>query len=264
MISRNYNDVALLITHYNRSGSLKRLLNKFRDLNFIFGEIIVSDDGSRPEHFQKLQELEKEFEFKLIATSENKGLGNNINKGQDAVTKPYTLYVQEDFVPKDAFIDRFEKSLEIMQNHIEIDIVRYYGYVIYPYSKPFEHGFRLMNFNFLYPGYFKFYVYSDHPHLRRSNFFDKFGRYMEGVNGDVTEYNMCLSFLKNDGQGIFYPGISDLFDQLNNADEPSTASFRQDWKLSPNILIKTLRLGYLQYKTLKFHIDLLKYPEKQQ
>ena len=82
--------VTLLITHYNRSNSLQRLLISLIEQDCTFGEIIVSDDSSTPEHQAKLKQLQTIYTFKLIGTIQNKGLGNNINKGQDAVTKPYT------------------------------------------------------------------------------------------------------------------------------------------------------------------------------
>ena len=42
--------VTLLVTVYNRSRSLDRLLDAFKQLNCHFGDIVVSDDGSKPEH----------------------------------------------------------------------------------------------------------------------------------------------------------------------------------------------------------------------
>lgn len=260
MQNRAFNNVSLLITHYNRSGSLKRLLAKFQDLNCSFGEIIVSDDCSKPEHLEKLQKLKDQFNFKLVTTPVNKGLGNNINKGQDAVTLPYTLYVQEDFVPKDIFPDHFTDALELMEHHPEMDIARFYAYFPYAYRKPFEKSFEEMVFKIWYPGYMKFYCYSDHPHLRRSGFLRKFGRYKEGVNVDIAEYNMSLAFLKEGGRGFIFNKIDGLFDQMNNADEPSTASYRKDWKNKSNLLIQLLRKAYLQYKTIKFHKDFFSYP----
>lgn len=262
MSKNSFENVSLLITHYNRSSSLLRLLNKLQELGIAFGEIIVSDDCSNPDHLSKLRQMETVYGFKLVTTPINRGLGNNINKGQDLATKDYTLYVQEDFVPTESFAEHFIDALSLMNDHAELDIARFYGYVRYPYSKPFEKGYRLMDFKFYYPGYLKFYVYSDHPHLRRSNFFEKFGRYREGVNVDVSEYNMCLAFLKNGGKGFFYPEISSLFLQLNNSQEPSTASFRKDWRLSQNLFVRAMRAVYLQYKTFKFHKDYLRYPVK--
>ncbi len=46
-------NVTLLITHYNRSGSLERLLNAFEKLNCSFENIVVSDDGSKAFHIEK-------------------------------------------------------------------------------------------------------------------------------------------------------------------------------------------------------------------
>src|SRR3954471_7740202 len=89
--------VTLLITHYNRSGSLERLLSKMKELNCHFDEIVVSDDGSKLKHYEKLEALQATHKFTLVPTLVNKGLANCINKGQDAVKTPYTLYIQEDF-----------------------------------------------------------------------------------------------------------------------------------------------------------------------
>src|SRR5690349_8284605 len=94
-----FQDVTLLITHYNRSSSLERLLKTFRNFNCKFDEIVVSDDASKPQHQEKLKWLASEFNFRLILASTNKGFPNNMNKGQDAVKTTYTLYVQEDFEP---------------------------------------------------------------------------------------------------------------------------------------------------------------------
>src|SRR5581483_5614559 len=89
--------VTLLITHYNRSSSLERLLAHFRQLGCTFGEIIVADDASKPEHIDKIKSLQPLYLFRLLTVPQNGGLGRNLNRGQDAVKTPYTLYVQEDF-----------------------------------------------------------------------------------------------------------------------------------------------------------------------
>ena len=99
MSVHNFPNVSLLITHFNRPDSLRRLLERFNSLSCYFGEIIVSDDCSKKDNLAKLAKLKDEFDFTLVTSTVNKGLGNNLNKGQDRVSKPYTLYVQEDFVP---------------------------------------------------------------------------------------------------------------------------------------------------------------------
>lgn len=253
--------VALLITHYNRSASLERLLNAFALLNCSFGQIVVSDDGSKPEHQQALLALQQQYDFTLVTTPQNGGLGNNINKGQDAVTTPYTLYVQEDFVPKAEFPARLTDAWQLLEEDPGLDIARFYAYFAYPYQRPYARGFGEMLFHkaLWYTNHIKFYVYSDHPHLRRSSFLQKFGRYAEGLNVDKTEFQMCLSFLKHKGRGIFYREFTTLFDQVNSHSEPSTASYRGDRKYD-NAFWRAARRGYLVYRLAKNTVQLARFP----
>jgi len=239
--------VSLLITHYNRSSSLANLLQTLQKLKCSFGEIIVSDDGSNGEHLPVLQSLQAEYKFKLITTPVNKGLGHNLNKGQDAVTQPYTLYIQEDFEPTPEFPHQFLQGLLLMQKNMELDIIRFYAYYPYAYLRSFNESFSEMYHPTFGTNYTKIYLYSDHPHLRRSSFFSKFGRYPEGLKGDQTEYQMCISFLQNKAKGLFYNHYNDLLVQKNSADEPSTM-FRESWRQGDGFLIKLLRDTYRQFK----------------
>ncbi|MBC7914866.1 MAG: glycosyltransferase [Pyrinomonadaceae bacterium] len=249
----NFREVTLLITHYNRSNSLERLLTTFNDLHCRFSDIVVSDDCSIAPHIDKLNALKEKYGFKLITTPSNRGLGNNLNKGQDAVSTPYTLYVQEDFVPSLVFPGKFERALEFMNNKTDLDIVRFHAYFKYPFLKTLSDGFAEMIFNpWPWKGYLKFYYYSDHPHLRRSNFFSKFGRYAEGKHGDVTEYMMMMSFLKKHGRGLFYENFRELFAQVNTSDEPTTMK-RNVLRESNNFFIKHVRNFY---RYIKFNFDL--------
>jgi glycosyltransferase involved in cell wall biosynthesis len=246
-------DVTLLVTHYNRSQSLENLLTSFQRLNCQFGEIVVSDDGSKEEHRNYLKKLQEEFSFRMISTPKNKGLGNNINKGQEAVQTPYTLYIQEDFEPKSAFPDRLVESLRIIDEHPEFDIIRFYAYYPYAYLKPYDNQFSEMVIPSIWDtNYTKIYYYSDHPHLRRSSFLDKFGRYVEGLAPDKTEYWMCVSFIKHKGRGLFYNEFKQLFDQKNTQTEPSTYSLKK-WGVSKNQVLVVVRYVYRQ---LKYNYDI--------
>jgi glycosyltransferase involved in cell wall biosynthesis len=247
----HFKDVTLLVTHYNRSRSLERLLNSFRNLRCVFEDIVVSDDGSKPEHQEYLKSLEKTMSFRLITTDKNKGLGNNINKGQDAVKTSYTLYVQEDFDPTAIFPEKFKNALEIINEKKEIDIVRFYAYFKYPYLTPYKNGFSEMEFKIWYPGYRKFYYYSDHPHLRRTDFFKKFGRYAEGEKVEKTEYKMMMSFLKKNGKGMYFDDYTGLFEQKNSSTEPSTVK-RNFWRESEGLAIAALRHAY---RHVRFNFD---------
>jgi glycosyltransferase involved in cell wall biosynthesis len=254
----HFDGVSLVITHYNRSSSLECLLTTFESLHCTFEEVIVSDDGSKPEHLTKVQELQKRFLFTLLTVPVNKGLGHNNNVSQDAVKTEYTLYVQEDFVPRAIFPALFVKSMQIMRSQPDIDIIRYYSYFSYPYLKPYDEDFSLLNFHPepWYATHQKFYFYSDHPHVRRSNFFENFGRYLEGIKGDTTEYRMSLSFVQKKAKGLFYTKFNEVFDQQNTYSEPSTMqNERPEWKLSKNIFVRFLRFLYLIYKFTKWSLE---------
>lgn len=249
----NFPLITLLITHYNRSKSLEHLLLSFDNLNCTFGQIVVSDDGSDSEHIQAVRALKKKYLFRLIETATNKGLGNNINKGQDAVQTPYTLYIQEDFEPLNAFPERLVDSQDFMNKDISIDIIRYYAFWPHPYLKPYGKGFFQMYVKMFGRDYGKVYCYADTPHLRRSSFFQKFGKYAEGIKGDRTEYKMCISFIQNGGKGLFYYDCNSLFRHENSLEEPSTMN-RQSWRQKNNIFIKILRETYRQ---IKYNGDIL-------
>ncbi|RYY34904.1 MAG: glycosyltransferase family 2 protein [Sphingobacteriaceae bacterium] len=247
-----FDTITLLVTHYNRSQSLQRLLDAFVKQEVYFGDIVVSDDGSRPEHLERLKQLEEIYNFRLVTTPKNRGLGNNINKGQDAVQTNYTLYVQEDFDPYPGFAERLKDALDIMDERKDMDMVRFYAYFKYPHLKPFRNGFSEMKFSLFYPGYRKFHMYSDHPHLRRTSFFHKFGRYAEGLKGDRTEFLMAISFIKHKGKAMFYENFKGVFDQINPENEPSTMT-RSDLRQSDNPFISFARM---LYRNLKHNYDL--------
>ncbi|RXK81808.1 glycosyltransferase [Filimonas effusa] len=250
-----YQGISLLITHYNRSHSLERLLTKMAELDMQFEAIVVSDDGSKPEHLDYVRELATRYFFKLVTTPQNRGLGNNINKGQDAITTPYTLYIQEDFIPLPAFTERLQQGFSFMEADKSIDLVRFYGYFP-PLVRPYKDGFSEMYFTlnpFSKGGYAKFYAYSDHPHLKRSSFPEKFGRYREGIKAERTEYRMMISFLQHKGKGLFYNDFQGLLEQYNPTDEPSTIR-RGYWRNTGNWAVSFTREVY---RHVRFHFDYL-------
>lgn len=255
----DFSEISLLITVYNRSSSLERLLNAFSELKVQLGEIIVSDDFSSDYHYTKMLEIQKRFDFQLIRPARNGGLANNINKGQRAVSRPYTLYVQEDFIPKPKFIETMTAALKIMKEDLPVDTIRFYSYFPYPYTQPYDHLFDEMVFkgSLLNWNHLKFYVYSDHPHLRRTSFNDKFGEYTEGIQSDKAEFEMCLSYIKNKGRGLLLKDFNSVFDQKNDPDEPSTIG-RQSWREGNSIPLQTLRKVFLIYRFLKNHLQLSK------
>src|SRR5690606_26604281 len=129
---------------------------------------------------------------------------NNLNKGQGAVKTPLTLYVQEDFIPLKSFARHFKAALCLMNEEPDLDIIRFYAYDAYPYLRAYKNGYSLMEYKPWFLDKNKIYQYTDHPHLRRNTFFERFGTYTEGIKSDKAEYEMCLSFIQNDGRGLFF------------------------------------------------------------
>ncbi|ACU04177.1 glycosyltransferase family 2 protein [Pedobacter heparinus] len=259
MTQQNYfKNVTLLITHYNRSKSLERLLKSFQELNCVFEDVVISDDGSKQEHLVYITELKNKYNFRLITTPKNKGLGNNINKGQDNVTTPYTLYIQEDFIPKPNFPEHFRDGLNIMEEDKQWDMISFYAYEFYPYSRPYKLGFSEKQFKMApwFTNNLKFYLYSDHPHLRKSSFLQKFGRYAEGLNVDKTEMLMSLSFIKNKGKALFFDDHYGLLTQDNEQHESSTASYRKSWKNKDATYMKLGKWAYAKIKFVKLNVKL--------
>ncbi|GAB3721005.1 glycosyltransferase family 2 protein [Spirosoma lituiforme] len=245
-MNHTFNDVTLLITNYNRSLSLENLLKSFQALNCQFGAIIVTDDGSQPLHLDRIKKLQQKMPFQLLTSPRNMGAGYNMNKGQRAVKTPYTLFVEDDFEAGPQFPAALRESLAQMNKRSELDIVRFYAYFRYPYLKPDSAKFSEMVFSPLATNYRKVHYYSDHPHLRRSSFLDKFGPFDETTPPDQTEYRMCISFLQNKGKGLFYNDYTELF-YHNNSVEPSTIH-RSGWRKSSGALVTFARVIYRQLK----------------
>jgi len=252
-----YKEISLLITHYNRSRSLEHLLLSLEEKQISFNEIVVSDDGSKKEHLDYLKQLKDRFNYKLVCTDKNKGLANNINKGQRAVTSPYTLYIQEDFIPTDKFQKCLTDGLSLMNEDPGLDMVRFYTYRMYPYLKPVKNGFYEMKFNFWYPSYWQFQYYSDHPHLRRSNFLEKFGEFKEGIHSDKAEFKMSISFLQKKGRAVIHEDYKGIFIQENTDEEPSQVSrkkIRKYIQLTNSFPVKIIRSIY---RFIKFRLQYL-------
>lgn len=250
-----FNDISLLITNYNRTKSLGRLLEGIKKLDIQFHEIVISDDGSKPEHIKLLENLQKLYPLTIITTPKNKGLGNNINKGQDAIKTPFTLYIQEDFVPNPLFVKKLEVAHQFMQQDKDLDFVRFYAYYKFPNLTPVSDGFSLMHFSHLkfWQGYRKFYLYSDHPHLRRANFFERFGRYDEGIKPDRTEYNMMMKVLAQNPKAYFYNNTYELLNQENTDEEPST--IKRNMLRNNNAAYAHIARAIYRY--LRFNLELI-------
>ncbi len=67
---------------------------------------------------------------------------------------------------------------------------------------------------------------------------------------DVSEYAMCISFIREKGKGLFFDNFWELFEQRNSPDEPSVAE-RSSWRQSNSLFVNILRFLYHRYKFIK-------------
>ena len=163
---------------------------------------------------------------------------------------PYTLYIQEDFDVADQFPPHLADALQIMNENSTIDYIRFWSFYKFPTLKPFGKGFSETVYNPWNMNHLNFFMYSDNPHLRRNNFLEKFGRYQEGIDGNISEHNMAIRFIQKKGRGLFYEDYSTLFEHRNSEDEPSTFN-RASWRQSRNPAFLAARALYLKYKWAK-------------
>jgi glycosyltransferase involved in cell wall biosynthesis len=251
-----FDNVKLLITHYNRSQSLERLLCAFERLGLRFHEIVVSDDCSVDSYREHLINLKDRFGFTLLTSSINKGLANNLNKAHKYILTPYTLYVQEDFVPTSLFPNTLIDGLSLIEMMPEVDLIRFYAYMKHRYLTPVSDGFSRMDFHYWKPGFKQFYCYSDHPHMRRNTFQNKFGTFVEGIHSDKSEFRMVLSFLSHKGIALIHDNYQGLFLQENDMKEPSTVRRPPAKKYLQSTNFFLIRMVRVLYRNFKYRVDL--------
>ena len=252
-----FENTTLLITHYNRSASLIKLIKALSDHQLSFQEIIVSDDCSQPEHQEAIKSLQSTHPFTFITSETNGGLGHNFNKGVDAVKTDYLLYIQEDFYPTDLFADRLKEAHDILHEDEEIDLIRFFSYFKMPYQSAYSEHFSKLDFHFFAPNNKQFHIYSDHPHLRRRRFKEKFGIYPTGQRPDKTEYWMIMKFLQRKGRALIIKDHQSLL-QLNNDEEGSTYS-TNFWRESNLFFVRWLRNVY-RFMKYRYNYLTLKHP----
>ena len=204
--------VSVVFITYNRPDflvdSIKAIRNNCKYPNL---ELIVSDDGTKPSIEKYLDNLAID---KLAKSETNQGLGANSNKGIRAATGKYILHHQDDFecVSSEPFI---EKSIQIMKNHSDIGLVRLHHSTMFPnkidYELPDGTPYSILGFDQPKDMKNNIYIYSDHPHLKKSDFHDKSGYFTEGLEVGETEDEFCKRFNLNRNYKVATLWRTDIF-----------------------------------------------------
>ncbi|MGK0307327.1 MAG: glycosyltransferase involved in cell wall biosynthesis [Urechidicola sp.] len=186
--------ISILITHYNRPNALKACIQNIRSINWpIPFEIVVSDDGSTDENLSKIN---SESIDKLVLADTNQGLASNLNKGIKACEGDYLLYCQEDAIISLDIEKILLECLSILDDS-NLDMIRLRANYKFPHLiNVSENILRIPRFSFRNFNVNTF-QYSDNPFITRTNFFNKYGYYLEGTSGPYGETEYAIRILNS-------------------------------------------------------------------
>lgn len=108
--------ISIIVPLYNEEGRLANLskIFKFFDNKNLHYELILINDGSSDKTLNKLNELSKNFKFKLISYQENRGKGYAIKMGMMKARGKYRLFTDIDLSTP---IEVFDKFLPILSKY---------------------------------------------------------------------------------------------------------------------------------------------------
>lgn len=135
-------------------------------------------------HGEELQEICQQKKIPLVWHQPPASLGGGMNHAIRQSTAPLIYLQQDDF----ELLEPLDLSpgADFILAHPEVDLLRY-SYPIHPeYGTSFSgeiDGWRQVNIDGSWP-------YGDDPHLRRRDFLDKWGFYLEGQHHGAAETDM--------------------------------------------------------------------------
>lgn len=186
--------LSILITHFNRPEALAICIAAIKKVKFqIPIELVVSDDGSRPENLSPLQELPIDV---LVTSPKNKGLASNLNRGIKACKGDFIMYIQEDFIIKPEILNVLPESIDVL-NSGQIDMVRFRANYVFNHLVPLTKHisiipkFSFKNFNI------NTFQYSDNPFITTPAFFEKHNYFLEQASGPYGETEFAIRVLKS-------------------------------------------------------------------
>lgn len=177
-------DISILFITYNRSDLLQLAVNSIRPAILELGmqvEFVVADDSSDLEHLEVINQLN--FDLRLISPI-NRGLGANQNLGLNKCKGKYILHIQDDWIFTGKSADIIN-AIKILQSNPAIGILQLTTVLsdLPTESRNLDACEFVVFKNDGLPWFRSCGVrpYSDRPHLKRREFFDDIGPYLEGV-----------------------------------------------------------------------------------
>tara|TARA_B100000686_G_scaffold349563_1_gene443252 strand:+ start:2141 stop:2947 length:807 start_codon:yes stop_codon:yes gene_type:complete len=246
MLANKHPKVSVVFITYNRPDFLVESINGIKNnCKYPNLELVVSDDCTKPSIEKHLDNLAID---KISKSKTNQGLGANTNKGIRAASGEYILHLQDDFecISTEPFI---EKSIQIMQTHSDIGLVRLHHSTMFPNKIDYElsDGTPYSILEFDQPKDMKnnIYIYSDHPHLKKSDFHDKSGYFTEGLKVGETEDDFCKRFNLNRNYKVATLWRTDFFKNnglLKSTRKPTKRDISRNYLSQSSTGLKILKL----------------------
>ncbi|MBQ8997854.1 MAG: glycosyltransferase family 2 protein [Clostridium sp.] len=186
------NSVAAVIITYNVENNFKDRINKLKGK---VDEIIVVDNGSKPETINMLRELEKETT--LIYLEKNKGIAYALNKGiKYSIEKGYdwVLTLDHDSIVTDDMVNNMLKCYEGFDEKLKEKVAMLVP--IHVEEKEHENNDIINNEESASKSYTEVLTEITSGALTKVSIYKKVGLYDERLFIDLVDHDYCLSLNK--------------------------------------------------------------------
>ena len=244
MTAHSYPLISVILASYNRSDYLKRSLDAFWSCcTYPNLELIVSDDGSSPEHVQQILKLPVD---RIVFAKKNQGLGANNNQGLRQAKGDYIFYLQDDFLCHHRG-DFMQDALEILQTHEHVGLVKMIFEDTWQryetcYTQKNHRLYQILS-NQQPASSRHIYIYSDSPHLKKRDFHTRLGNYREGLPVGQTEEEFCKRFLEKNVYQIAQLDARQNGVQLFDHGDMIISTRPEHWRVNMRARLMKSRLG---------------------
>ena len=212
--------ISFIMTSLDRGPTLKTTVDTLRAKATTPFELIIADDGSQDETKRIINELRPGM---AIFNPKRSGLGANMNRGIAAAGGDYHFILQDDFAARFNLDKYLQLAISALERFQDIDLIRFGSLMDSVRWFPDIHkkstrktrlahvteerrqinGHEIVVVTAKNPKVDVF-VYSDNPHLRRSDFCAKYGSYKENVKTSETEIDFMRRYNANGGKAAWF------------------------------------------------------------
>lgn len=186
------NSVAAVIITYNVENNFKNRINKLKGK---VDEIIIVDNGSKPETISMLKELEKKIT--IIYLEKNKGIAYALNKGiKYSIEKGYdwVLTLDHDSIVTDDMIENMLKCYENFDKDLKEKVAMLVP--VHVEEKEYQNNSVISNEEKLSKPYIEVLTEITSGALTKADVYKNVGLYDEKLFIDLVDHDYCLSLNK--------------------------------------------------------------------